>query len=42
MRLMTRMGKEALERIEREGHFVKGLHSIGELDPERAFHHAFP
>ncbi|MDQ3510778.1 MAG: phosphoenolpyruvate carboxykinase, partial [Pseudomonadota bacterium] len=37
MRIMTRMGVDALERIEREGSFVKGLHSIGELDPERRF-----
>ena len=35
MRIMTRMGAPALARIEREGSFVKGLHSIGELDPER-------
>jgi phosphoenolpyruvate carboxykinase (GTP) len=37
MYLMTRMGKPALERIEHEGKFVKGLHSIGELDPERRY-----
>jgi phosphoenolpyruvate carboxykinase (GTP) len=37
MYLMTRIGKPALERIERDGSFVKGLHSIGELDPERRF-----
>lgn len=42
MRLMTRMGKAALERIEREGGFVKGLHSIGELDPNRRFIMHFP
>lgn len=42
MRLMTRMGKKALERIEREGQFVKGLHSTGELDPERRFIMHFP
>jgi phosphoenolpyruvate carboxykinase (GTP) len=42
MRLMTRMGAEALARIEREGTFVKGLHSIGELDPERRFIMHFP
>jgi phosphoenolpyruvate carboxykinase (GTP) len=42
MRLMTRMGAEALARIEQEGHFVKGLHSIGELDPERRFIMHFP
>ena len=37
MKLMTRMGSRALERIEREGTFVKGLHSTGDLDPERRF-----
>lgn len=42
MRLMTRMGSEALTRIEREGHFVKGLHSTGELDPDRRFIMHFP
>jgi phosphoenolpyruvate carboxykinase (GTP) len=42
MRIMTRMGAPALARIEREGHFVKGLHSIGELDPERRFIMHFP
>jgi phosphoenolpyruvate carboxykinase (GTP) len=42
MKLMTRMGKQALERIEKEGTFVKGLHSIGELDPERRFIMHFP
>ncbi|MEF2155547.1 phosphoenolpyruvate carboxykinase (GTP) [Luteimonas sp. FXH3W] len=42
MRLMTRMGAAALERIEREGSFVKGLHSIGELDPQRRFIMHFP
>jgi len=42
MKLMTRMGAAALKRIEDEGHFVKGLHSIGELDPERRFIMHFP
>lgn len=47
MRIMTRMGAPALARIEREGQlpdgvFVKGLHSIGELDPERRFIVHFP
>ena len=42
MRIMTRMGAAALARIEREGTFVKGLHSIGELDPERRFIMHFP
>ncbi len=42
MRLMTRMGKSALERIEREGSFVRGLHSLGDLDPKRRFIMHFP
>jgi len=42
MKLMTRMGAPALARIEREGTFVKGLHSTGELDPERRFIMHFP
>jgi phosphoenolpyruvate carboxykinase (GTP) len=42
MRIMTRMGAPALARIEREGTFVKGLHSVGELDPERRFIMHFP
>ena len=42
MRIMTRMGAAALARIEREGSFVKGLHSIGELDPNRRYIMHFP
>ncbi len=53
MRIMTRIGTGSLARIEREGvehaaagrtgpSFVKGLHSIGELDPERRFIMHFP
>ena len=42
MRMMTRMGALALERIERDGTFVKGLHSIGDLDPARRFIMHFP
>ncbi|WP_394001201.1 phosphoenolpyruvate carboxykinase (GTP) [Luteimonas sp. WGS1318] len=53
MRLMTRMGAAALARIERESAvrdadgapgdaFVRGLHSLGELDPERRFIMHFP
>ncbi|MEO0997354.1 MAG: phosphoenolpyruvate carboxykinase (GTP) [Pseudomonadota bacterium] len=42
MRMMTRMGAAALERIEREGVFVRGMHSTGELDPERRFIMHFP
>ncbi len=42
MRIMTRMGSPALARIEREGQFVKGLHSIGDLSPERRYIMHFP
>ena len=42
MRIMTRMGAAALARIERDNAFVKGLHSTGELDPERRFIMHFP
>jgi phosphoenolpyruvate carboxykinase (GTP) len=42
MKLMTRMGNKALERIETEGTFVRGLHSTGELDPDRRFIMHFP
>src|SRR3546814_15903789 len=42
MRIMTRLGAAALARIEHDGHFVKGLHSIGELDPERRYIMHFP
>ncbi len=42
MKIMTRMGRAALERIAREGGFVKGLHSTGDLNPERRFIMHFP
>lgn len=42
MRLMTRMGAAALARIEREGIFVKGVHSTGDLNPDRRFIMHFP
>ncbi|MGI9232029.1 MAG: phosphoenolpyruvate carboxykinase (GTP) [Woeseiaceae bacterium] len=42
MKLMTRMGDAALRRIEKEGTFVRGLHSTGELDPDRRFIMHFP
>ncbi|HEY7996715.1 MAG TPA: hypothetical protein VIE14_07585, partial [Steroidobacteraceae bacterium] len=42
MLIMTRAGRGALERIAREGSFVRGLHSIGELDPQRRFIMHFP
>ncbi len=42
MKLMTRMGQAALERITRDGMFVKGLHSTGDLNPDRRFIMHFP
>jgi phosphoenolpyruvate carboxykinase (GTP) len=42
MQLMTRMGRAALERITRDGTFVRGLHSTGDLNPERRFIMHFP
>jgi phosphoenolpyruvate carboxykinase (GTP) len=42
MHIMTRMGRPALELISRTGKFVKGLHSTGELDPNRRFIMHFP
>jgi phosphoenolpyruvate carboxykinase (GTP) len=42
MRIMTRMGEAALKRIERDGKFVKGLHSTGDLNPDRRFIMHFP
>ncbi|MCH7830103.1 MAG: phosphoenolpyruvate carboxykinase (GTP) [Proteobacteria bacterium] len=42
MKLMTRMGEKALQRIENDKTFVKGLHSTGDLDPERRLIMHFP
>ncbi|MCH9695749.1 MAG: phosphoenolpyruvate carboxykinase (GTP) [Gammaproteobacteria bacterium] len=42
MKLMTRMGNDALQRIEKDGVFVKGQHSTGDLDPERRLIMHFP
>lgn len=42
MALMARIGTPALERIGARGGFVKGLHSTGDLDPERRFIMHFP
>ncbi len=42
MRIMTRMGEQALRRIESGDRFVKGLHSTGDLNPDRRFIMHFP
>jgi phosphoenolpyruvate carboxykinase (GTP) len=42
MRIMTRMGRAALDRLGASDNFVKGLHSLGDLSPERRFILHFP
>jgi phosphoenolpyruvate carboxykinase (GTP) len=42
MRIMTRMGKVALDRLGTSDDFVPGLHSVGDLSPERRFILHFP
>jgi phosphoenolpyruvate carboxykinase (GTP) len=42
MRIMTRMGKVALDRLGTSDDFVPGLHSIGDLSPDRRFILHFP
>lgn len=42
MRIMTRMGKKAIERIGAGSDFVKGLHSVGDFDPNKRFIMHFP
>jgi phosphoenolpyruvate carboxykinase (GTP) len=42
MRIMTRMGREPLEKIGGSEDFVKGLHSVGDFDPNRRFIMHFP
>ncbi len=42
LRLMTRMGEVALSELGSDGTFVKGVHSLGDLSPERRFICHFP
>lgn len=42
MRIMTRMSKAVLDKIGRRDDFVKGLHSVGDLDPNRRLIMHFP
>jgi phosphoenolpyruvate carboxykinase (GTP) len=42
MRIMTRMGKVALDRLGSSDNYVKGLHSLGDLSPDRRFIMHFP
>ena len=42
MRIMTRMSKSVVEKIGKGEKFVKGVHSIGDLNPDRRFIMHFP
>jgi phosphoenolpyruvate carboxykinase (GTP) len=42
MRIMTRMGEPALRQLGDRSDFVRGLHSLGDLSPERRFILHFP
>ena len=42
MRIMTRMGAAALERLGGSDDYVKGLHSLGDLSPDRRFIMHYP
>ncbi|MBI4427744.1 MAG: phosphoenolpyruvate carboxykinase (GTP) [Ignavibacteriales bacterium] len=42
MHLMTRVGEAAMEHLEKTHEFVPGLHSLGDLSPERRFILHFP
>jgi phosphoenolpyruvate carboxykinase (GTP) len=42
MRLMTRMGRAALDQLGGGEEFVPGLHSVGDLSPDRRFIVHFP
>jgi phosphoenolpyruvate carboxykinase (GTP) len=42
LRIMTRMGRVALEALEKAPDYVKGLHSLGDLSPDRRFICHFP
>ncbi len=42
MRIMSRMGKVAMERLGSSSEFVPGLHSLGDLDPMRRYIVHFP
>lgn len=42
MRIMTRLGKEVTNKIGNSSNFVKGLHSVGDFDPNKRFIMHFP
>jgi len=42
MRIMSRVGKQAIERIGSSSDFFRGIHSIGDINPDRRFIMHFP
>ncbi len=42
MRIMTRKGKAVTEKIGHSDYFYKGIHSVGDLDPNRRYIMHFP
>lgn len=42
MRIMARIGEVALKNLKPEAKFVKGIHTIGSLDPEKRYIAHFP
>lgn len=42
MRIMTRMSSKVTEKIGNRDNFVKGLHSVGDFDPDKRFIMHFP
>ena len=42
MRIMTRMGKRFIDKIGKSEYFVKGVHSVGDFDPNKRYIMHFP
>jgi phosphoenolpyruvate carboxykinase (GTP) len=42
MRIMTRLGTAALDKLGEDGTFVRGLHAMSDLDPEKRYIMHFP
>ncbi|MDR1400788.1 MAG: phosphoenolpyruvate carboxykinase (GTP) [Endomicrobium sp.] len=42
MRIMSRVGKQAIERIDNSSNFFRGIHSIGDVNPNKRFVMHFP
>ncbi|MFH0947505.1 MAG: phosphoenolpyruvate carboxykinase (GTP) [Elusimicrobiota bacterium] len=42
MRIMTRLGSDVIKKIGNSENFVKGLHSVGDFDPNKRFIMHFP